>query len=216
MTTLPQLGALNQALLDAARALPEGGGYRFEPAPRGHADPDNPRDPSHDGVSRSLVYLGQTFATAAPDGATFCCGVTLEAFFDAWQSWAAAHGVPSEIPGVDADGIPGLLADWFCPEIGHSGAVDALVARGLGVAVAAEEARAGDLCQFWRRTDLANPSGHSVLFLAWGERAGARTIRYWSSQPATRGIGEHEEVIGPGWEIHLVRVGSVPGEAVLR
>jgi hypothetical protein len=34
--------------------------------------------------------------------------------------------------------------------------------------------------------------------------AGGR-LRYWSSQRATGGIGVHEEEVGPGWQIHLVR-----------
>ncbi len=107
-------------------------------------------------------------------------------------------------PDLDADELRALLADWFCPTMGHSGVVDALVSRGLGRRVALDDARPGDLCQFWRRTELANPSGHSVLFLGF-EGPGPDRIRYWSSQGATGGVGVHVESIDPGWQIHLVR-----------
>jgi len=112
------------------------------------------------------------------------------------------------VAGLDPAGFRRLVADWFCPTMGHSGVVAALVARGLGVEVALEEARPGDLCQFWRSVDLARPSGHSVIFLGLEVRGGVQILRYWSSQQATGGVGRHAEAIGPDWSVHLVRVGA--------
>jgi hypothetical protein len=189
---------LNGAVLAALRALPQGRGYRFEPAPRASlADPTNPRDPHHDGVSRDLFHAGERVAVAAADGATYCCGVTVEAFLDAWSA-------ASEVPlGMDADEVRALIAEWFCPTMGHPGVVSALVRRGLGVPVPWRRARAGDFVQFWRSTDLAKPSGHSAVVL---EVEGDRLV-YLSSQPATSGVGEHTEIVGPSWEVHVVRAG---------
>lgn len=186
---------LNDRILAAAQALPQGRGYRFRPGPRaGPTDPTNPRDPEHDGVTADLSYAGERVAVAAPDGATYCCGVTFEAWLRAWGE--------APIPGCpDGESVRRLVADWFCPTMGHAGVRAALVRRGLGTAVARDEARPGDLCQFWRSTDLAKPSGHSVVFLGWD----GDVVRYWSSQPATQGVGVHREVVGPGWEVHLVR-----------
>jgi hypothetical protein len=141
-------------------------------------------------------------ARARGDGATYCCGITFEAFFRAWRAWTRSE----TIGDLDAAGVRSLIADWFCPTLGHSGVVAALVDRGLGFEVDPAAALPGDLCQFWRSVDLAKPSGHSVVFLGFGERDGEQTLEYWSSQPATGGIGRHSEVIGPGWEVHLVRV----------
>ena len=127
---------------------------------------------------------------APGDGATFCCGVTFEAWFDA--------GPP---PDATAAEVRDLVADWFCPTLGHEGVVAGLVARGLGRRVALAEARPGDLCQFWRTVDPARPSGHSVVFLSFD----AGELRYWSSQRATNGIGVHAERVGPEWSVAVVR-----------
>lgn len=190
--------ALNAWILEVAARLPDGGGYRFEPSQREASDPTNPRDPTHDGVIRDVVVDGVIWARAAADGATFCCGVTLETWVEAWR---AASG--TEPPVADPDR---LVADWFCPVMGHSGVQHALVARGLGHAVDPSEARPGDLVQYWRSTDLARPSGHSAVFLGWDPGSdGRRVLRYWSSQPATGGIGIHSEVVEPGWTLAFVR-----------
>lgn len=186
----------NTSILAAALALPQGRGYRFTPAARASDDPCNPRDPEHDGTSRDLWLGAERVARGAADGATYCCGVTFEAWWDA--------GVPV---GVDAAEVRALLAEWFCPTMGHDGVVSALVSRGWGRRVTLADARPGDLCQFWRSVDLDRPSGHSVVFLGLTDGR----LRYWSSQRATNGIGVHEETVGPGWQIHLVRATDPAG-----
>ncbi|MCB9684891.1 MAG: hypothetical protein H6738_15765 [Alphaproteobacteria bacterium] len=182
---------LGGQILAAAMRLRHGGGYRFDPEPRRPTDAVNPRDPLHDGVTRDLLWEGERIARAAPDGATFCCGVTFEAWLDAGPS----------LTGVGPSDLRDLLADWFCPVMGHAGAAEALVSRGLGRRTTLRTARPGDLCQFWRTTDLAAPSGHSVVFL--DHRDGWLT--YWSSQRATDGVGVHRERIERGWTVHLAR-----------
>ncbi len=182
---------LNGRVLAAALSLRPGGGYRFEPSAREATSPTNPRDPAHDGVTRDLRHRGEVVARAAPDGATFCCGVTFEAWLDAGPAVA-------ELPPAE---LRAMLADWFCPVMGHPGAAEALVVRGLGRRVTLRAARPGDLCQFWRSTELSAPSGHSVVFLDHS----AGVLTYWSSQRATHGVGVHREVVGPCWELHLAR-----------
>ena len=72
--------------------------------------------------------------------------------------------------------------------------------------VSADEAIAGDLVQYWRSVDLDAPSGHSAVFLEWLPADGeGRLMRYWSSQPATDGMGEHVERVGPDWKLNFVR-----------
>lgn len=64
-------------------------------------------------------------------------------------------------------------------------AVDRL---GVGREVPLDQARAGDFAQLWRVSK--QPSGHSVLFLAWLEVDGRRVgFSYLSSQGSTDGIG---------------------------
>lgn len=189
--------SLNPWILDVVRGRPVGGGYRFTPTPRDPSDPTNPRDPTHDGVSRDLAVGDRPIARAASDGVTYCCGATLEVWWDAWRARSGLDPSP-----VDPDGF---VASWFCPVMGHPGVVEALVDRGLGDRVEPQAARPGDLVQYWRSVDLAQPSGHSAVFLAWEPVGDQPGLRYWSSQPATGGFGERVEAIGPAWQIHLVR-----------
>ena len=202
--SVPFLGEFNAFLLDAVAGFAPGGGYVFAPAARRPGSPINPRDPEYDGVETDIYCGGERVARARADGGTYCCGVTFEAFARAWTAWSGRAGV-ADLEPVE---VRALVADWFCPTMGHSGVVSALASRGLGVEIAGDEAEAGDLCQFWRRSDLANPSGHSVVFLGFGVHNGQRSLEYWSSQPATDGVGFHSEVIGADWTVHLVRVGA--------
>ena len=186
--------ALSGFILEAFDALSPGGGYRFAPSSREPTDPNNPRDPNYDGMREDIVMQGRVLAVGSTDGATYCCGVT----FACWWDALARAGCPQP---ADWDDAEALLAEWFCPTMGHPGVVDALVHRGWGARVSPAEAQPGDLVQYWRRTDLSSPSGHSAIWLA--ETGG--TLHYASSQPATDGVGRHAEVVGPGWEIHVVR-----------
>lgn len=192
------MAPLNPWILQQTHTATLGGGYRFEPVERDPTDPTNPRDPHYDGVSEEVQLGGRVVARPAADGATYCCGVTLETWLRAWR----ARGGPDP----DISDPEQLVADWFCPVMGHSGVVDALVERGLGDRVHPDDARPGDLVQYWRSVDLARPSGHSAVFLGWErDEEDRRVLCYWSSQPVTTGIGIHREVVGPEWELHFVR-----------
>jgi hypothetical protein len=186
--------SLGEHVLQAFEALAPAGGYRFTPSPRGATDPTNPRDPDYDGVRDTIEVSGVPVARGSSDGASYCCGIT----FACWWEALARAGCPRP---DDAEDVLDLVSTWFCPTMGHSGVVDALVARGWGEQVPVEEARPGDLVQYWRRTDLARPSGHSAIWLALDEGV----LRYASSQPATDGVGRHQERVGEGWRIHVVR-----------
>lgn len=189
---------LNRWILGQTSRWPVGGGYRFEPARRSSAQEANPRDPNYDGVRVPLWLNDRVIARASEDGATYCCGVTLAVWLDAWR----ARGGPDPV----VEDVQALVVDWFCPVMGHSGVSHALASRGLGRVVSPEHAVAGDLIQYWRSVDLACPSGHSAVFLDWVVGSdGARGMRYWSSQPATDGIGIHQEWVGPEWTLHVVR-----------
>eukprot|EP01031_Cornospumella_fuschlensis_P041645 gene41645-50820_t len=199
---------MNEAILHVLGTLPKDKGYRFTPTER---SPDklhiNPRDPEHDGVSKDItIKLSATengtvrVAKASADGVTYCCGVTFEAWFDALPLVGVQ---PSSLFSPDElqRGYDELVADWFCPVMGHSGCVAALVDRGWGQEVDVRAAQPGDLCQFWRSVDLEKPSGHSVVFLKYNELT--KELTYWSSQRATNGIGERTEVVGESWETNL-------------
>ena len=166
----------------------------------------NPRDPHHDGVSRDLFVGDVCLGRSADDGATYCCGVTLEVFIRAWSRWCVEQSKPVGLARMNPSQMHAFVATWFCPALGDPGAVAALVSSGLGFRVDAGQASAGDFCQFWRSTDKASASGHSVIFLGWEE--GGRSIRYWSSQSVTSGVGEHRERVGEDWKMSFARAGS--------
>ena len=185
---------LADLLLDVFHELPQGLGYRFQPEARLPTDPTNPRDAHYDGVCADRWLEGERVLRASGDGATYCCGVTLEVW------WSAMERAGGSVPLSLAE-APSFIAEWFCPVMGHGGVAEALVARGWGEAVPAREGRRGDLVQYWRSTDLARPSGHSAILLGWeGDR-----MHYASSQPSTGGVGVTYEDVQPGWAIHVVR-----------
>ena len=196
---------LTEEILRQIRAFSTGGGYHFEPGPREPHEARNPRDPQSDGVTEDLCLGGARVARSG-GGPTYCCGVTFEVW---WRAWFAAGGQAPA--GLDGEGLRALLSTWFCPSMGHPGVQAALIAHELGHEIDIEAARPGDLIQFWRSVDLAAPSGHSAVFLGWDDEGqGHATLRYWSSQPATGGIGIHSETVGPAWQLFTVRPASPP------
>src|SRR5262245_50765509 len=61
---------------------------------------------------------------------------------------------------------------------------------GIGKQIEFKNARRGDFLQLWRTTK----SGHSVVFLEWVKVGGSPIgVKYRSSQPATKGIGDNIE-----------------------
>ncbi len=159
------------------------------------------------GTTADVHYRGEVIATADGDGRTYCCGVTFEVALGALTD-AYAGPVPN-LSAMDAY----RLRLGFCGDDkslpSERLAVDALIAQGLGTAVADNDARAGDFVQFWRR----GGSGHSAVFIDWlyddnGRREG---IQYWSSQASTGGVGFHAERFGRRQgidrkRVHLVRL----------
>jgi len=182
-------------------------GYRFEPGLRPTGSDLNPRDPDHDGVSRDLFVGDVRVARSAEDGATYCCGVTLEVFLRAWGRWSDRDPRAAGLAGMSPSQVRAFVSTWFCPVLGDHGAVEALVSSGFGFRVDADQARPGDFCQFWRSTDRSSASGHSVIFLGW-EGLDGRCIRYWSSQSVTCGVGEHSEQVGADWDMAFARGGG--------
>jgi hypothetical protein len=151
----------------AIAALGLGGGYSWTPGNGG-------------GCTRNLTHAGTMILRAGPPTATgkpatYCCGVTLEILWRAWE----ASGLPM-LGGISADAARDLRRAWFC--IGtRKGPVDALVPRGLGVEVPIADALPGDFAQLWRGPN----SGHSVVVV--GHEHGA--ITYFSTQRSTGGLG---------------------------
>lgn len=179
---LPRQGELNRIVLQIAESYPTDGTHRYH----------WPRGSSWAGTTRDLVYMGETIASGDPEGRCYCCGLTFEVLFRAFEAWCERERVPFRIAGLDAGGVHRLRHQWFGSDGDRTTLLHAVRENGIGAGVDdPEDARAGDFVQLWRRSG----SGHSVVFLEWTRgRRGERTgIRYWSTQQATNGIGTREE-----------------------
>ncbi|MEO8700737.1 MAG: hypothetical protein ABI867_11870 [Kofleriaceae bacterium] len=154
--------------------------------------------PSRDGGAGTTrdLRIGSEVIARGGDG-NHCVGVTLEVY------WRALEACDGGVAGVfDADAARAFRKQWYVPEIGGAGAVDALVARGLGDEIALADARPGDFVQAWNHDSTI---GHSMVFLGWDREESK--IRYWSSQPWTEGIGVSEMPLGDtGWDPARTRI----------
>lgn len=178
----PELPEFNRIVLQVISEYPTDGthGYWW------------PRDGegSYDGVTHDLYFRGEKVMEGEPQGRTFCCGLTLEVFLEAYKRWLAQHG-GEETATLRPEDWPEFQRLWFVVETNGPGPSAALEQFGLGRTIRQEEALPGDFVQIWRRQG----SGHSVIFLDWvrDEAENIVGFHYWSTQPSTNGIHEATE-----------------------
>lgn len=175
----PALGATRRLLdldpqdpatrvLSAALSFGRGGGY--DRSWKGH------------GVPADVEHRGARILSKDERG-SYCCGFTFAAAMKALTGTKA-------LARLDVDEVRALQKAWYGAraEFAEAQCAAAVERFRVGRTVPAKDARAGDFCQLWRVGD--EPSGHSVLFLAWVELAGERAgLCYLSSQGSTGGIG---------------------------
>lgn len=185
----------------------------------------------YNGVTRNLYYQGKVLLRANPDGSrsSHCVGVTFEAFFRAVEARNRRLGLPAEyFNGLSWDELYDFALTWFVAKgpKAQSNCAVAIERFGFGRRIYdPEEAKNGDFLDL-TRTD---GSGHTAVFFGWLRGAGGGIIglRYWSSQPSTRGIGYNAEYFhdNPRYErrgtlrrspIYIGRVGPVRGYRELR
>ncbi|MCC6995533.1 MAG: hypothetical protein IT370_13060 [Deltaproteobacteria bacterium] len=173
----PAPADFNQRVLALTQSYAPGasGGYCW-PAPAGS-----------DGMTRDL-RLGDEVVARGGAGGTHCVGVTFEVF---WRALEACPG--GAAAALDAAAARRLRTTWYVPVLGGQGAAEALEQSGLGTRVSLDDARPGDFVQAWSRVGL----GHSMVLLGFSRDSGGAptSIRYWSSQPWTDGIGIGETAI---------------------
>lgn len=165
--------ATQAVVLKVIAEMPTGGGYVWKST-----------GVPHDITHREQVVLAKTTA----DG-TYCSGVTFAVVVEA----ATRLGL---VQRASFDRVKQFQRDWYGTHdaAAETQCVYAMKRLRIGRQVRPGDAEPGDFVQYWRN----NGSGHSVIFLAWvykdqqpeGDPIG---LRYWSSQTATDGIGEHVE-----------------------
>lgn len=176
---------LNEALLRMARSYPADGTHRYW----------WPRGSTWEGTTRDLWWGRDRIARGDPRGRCYCSGITFEAYVRTLQAdpdleAAARRRIP------DAESMRRFRLLWYGAKDQRDTARRALTEFGLGVAVESlEEALPGDILQIWRK----DGSGHCVILLDVVRDDAGRIsgVKYWSSQPTTRGIGERVEMFEP-------------------
>ncbi|NUM35007.1 MAG: hypothetical protein HUU50_10715 [Candidatus Brocadiae bacterium] len=146
------------------------------------------------GITRDLHYRGALFAKGDDFKRCFCCGITFEVFFLAYEKHCQDQGKEFIIQNFDAKALNTFLKQWFGSDGNRKTLLNAIVSNGLGFSVPMDKAKKGDFVQLWRYSG----SGHSVIFISWvydaqGKRNG---LKYWSTQGSTNGIGYRTEYFG--------------------
>ncbi|MDF1665258.1 MAG: hypothetical protein P1V97_26080 [Planctomycetota bacterium] len=198
---LPSEKDFRKALLKVMKSYPADGTHRYY-WPRGGKWKGNIAD---------LVYKGKVIAKGDEKGRAFCCGLTFEVFFLAYEKCMKAKKKDFQIGDLDEKGVLKLISAWFGSDGNRRCSQNAIIKYGLGrVITNLKDARPGDFVQFWRHSK----SGHSVVFVGWEKDKQGKIvgIRYWSTQKSTKGIGQRMEKIGPKGvkldEIYIARVGK--------
>ncbi len=183
-TTGDSARPLNPTVLKMMKGYPTDGSYQYW----------WPRGSKWAGTTQDLIYQGKTIAKGDSRNRSYCCGLTFEVYFKAYEEACRKTGKPFRIGRLSPSDVTELRLRWYGASRNGDKKkliLEALTSMGLGQKVVRpEDARPGDFVQLWRK----NGSGHSVIFLKW-ERSGRKItgITYWSSQPGTNGIGERTE-----------------------
>lgn len=138
------------------------------------------------GVPEEVLHDGERVLSKSANG-TYCCGFT----FAVAMRVLAASGA---LAGKSIAEVRAFQKAWYgaTKETAERQCAQAVERLGVGREVSIDKARAGDFAQLWRVSK--QPSGHSVLFLAWIEVGGQRVgFNYLSSQGSTNGIGYSAE-----------------------
>ena len=161
----------NDAVLRIAKSFKDGGGYVKS---------------GGSGCPAEVRFNGTVILKKGKDG-TYCSGFTFTV------AMAAATELKL-LEGKSVDQIRTFQQQWYGSgsdaDIRERQAPIAMQNLGIGGPISADEATAGDFCQFWR----TSKTGHSVVFLKWIVKDGKRVgLRYRSSQELTRGISDRTE-----------------------
>jgi hypothetical protein len=164
------------------------------------------------GNTRDLFYRDTLFAKGDTYSRCYCCGLTFEVFFRAYEKYCHDKGAPFIIKDFDITVLNRFLRQWFGADGNLTTLQNAIVANALGKAVSHSEAQAGDFVQLWRHSG----SGHSVIFINWVKNNNDQVVgfRYWSTQKATNGIGYNTEYFGTSGStldsnrLYIARVGK--------
>jgi len=159
--------AKSRDVVAIAQSYPDGGGYELHGS----------------GVPEEIRFANTTILGKGKS--TFCSGFTFAVVMQA----ATERGL---LKKKTVDQIREFQKEWYgaTKESKENQCAYAVDKLGIGKAIEFKNARRGDFLQLWRTTK----SGHSVVFLEFVKVGGSPIgVKYRSSQPATKGIGDNTE-----------------------
>jgi hypothetical protein len=181
-TPLPAADDFTKAVLEISKTYPTDGTHKYY----------WPKKGSWPGTTRDLFYDGEKVCEGDAEKRCFCCGLTFEVFFRAYEKCCQDAKKPFKILDLDAKGVTELRKEWFGPTAEDRHTLEKAITKyNLGKKVDLAQARAGDFCQLWRHSG----SGHSVLLLEVEKDSKGKptALRYWSTQNSTNGVHENTE-----------------------
>lgn len=167
-----------------------------------------PSSGSWAGNTCDLYYKGALFSKGDAFERCYCCGLTFEVFFQAYERYCQDKRWKFIIKNFTSTDLLKFRKQWFGSDGNRTTLQNAIVSNKLGTAIDLDDAKEGDFVQFWR----GNGSGHSVIFVRWIYNSKKEKIglRYWSTQSSTKGIGERNEYFGAkGVDINQVYIARV-------
>lgn len=163
------------------------------------------------GITKDLHYRGSLFLKGDPAGRCFCCGLTFEVFFLAYEQYCKDKGWEFIIRDFDQTALAKFKYQWFGSDGNRKTLLNATLVNGMGKEIAMADAKPGDFVQLWRFSG----SGHSVIFVDWERNANNEIIglKYWSTQKSTNGIGYKTEYFtGTSGidtkQLYIIRIGN--------
>ena len=141
------------------------------------------------GVPFDLVHKGTLILKKQPKG-TFCCGFTLAMAFQVAQDFQLFDDfTPKQIKQFQSD--------WYGNTKQTAERQGAIAIERLKIGHQVKKwskVKAGDFCNYWRKTTKGSSGGHSVIFVEWiKEKKRIVGFKYRSSQGSTKGIGNRIE-----------------------
>lgn len=164
------------------------------------------------GISRDIYLNGNVVLKAQDVPCTYCSGAVLEVYMLALQKTQEVQPGYA-VARLNQSNFSDFRRKFYGTDGNRQTLVRALIEYGLGEKISSpENARPGDLIQFWRN----NGSGHSVVFLGLvrNENGIPAGLRFWSSQTGSGGFGISEEYFGTSGksiildQVYIVRPSS--------
>lgn len=155
----------------------------------------------YDGCTSDVFFMNQRVMKGEPQGRSFCCGFTLEIFYMALNNYLKDHNMKSA-GSFSPKNAKDFMSVWFVLEKNGDGPGDAMIKYGIGKRINSfDEAKRGDFVQLWRYSG----SGHSVILwdVIKDNEGKIKEIKYFSTQPGTKGINFNTEPVGPPKGINL-------------